>query len=111
MTRTPLLRFTPLKRTPLRRVSARARAKSAQWRRVTAAAIAEAHGRCVVQVPGVCTGTATAGHHIQPRAQGGSYDGSNVAAVCAACHAHIHGNPAWSYANGWLVRREGGGDA
>ena len=28
-------------------------------------------------------------------------------AVCAACHAEIHASPAWAYAAGYLVRREG----
>ena len=27
-------------------------------------------------------------------------------AVCGTCHAHIHANPAESYANGWLKHRE-----
>ena len=32
-------------------------------------------------------------HHVIPRGQGGSNHAHNLITLCAACHAHIHGNP------------------
>lgn len=46
-------------------------------------------------------------HEPLPRSAGGSItDPENVRLTCGTCHAHVHANPAESYANGWLKHRE-----
>lgn len=47
-------------------------------------------------------------HHRKLRSQGGTWDLSNVLAVCPRCHNQhpdsIHDNPRMAYEHGWLVR-------
>lgn len=44
-------------------------------------------------------------HHRKLRSAGGDDEASNLAAVCAQCHDHIHRNPAESAREGWIIRR------
>lgn len=60
---------------------------------------------CCAHIDGVCTGRAECRHHKLRRSQGGSDHQTNTVDICDRCHEHIHANPAWSYAHGWLLRR------
>lgn len=117
--KTPLLRSTkPLKRSAIKRKPREPgeprrekqrkyrpdAARDAWWRKVRAYVMGRAGHRCEARVPGVCTGAAEHAHHIRLRSQGGEDAEHNLLAVCHPCHAHIHANPAESYANGWLRR-------
>lgn len=79
--------------------------RSAEWHRARQWVIDRAHNRCEVRCCDDCTGRAEHVHHILMRSQGGTHDHGNLLAVCHACHAHIHANPADSYHAGWLRRR------
>lgn len=47
-------------------------------------------------------------HHRQKRTQGGPDSMPNLIALHPRCHSErVHGRPAWSYANGFMVRRNG----
>lgn len=70
---------------------------------VRAAVIARALGCCEVQAPG-CDGRGTMFHHRLPRSHGGRHTVENGLWCCSSCHAHIHGHPALSYQEGWLLR-------
>ena len=59
---------------------------------------------CEAMVEGVCEGIAVHTHHLRLRSQGGK-NGPTIL-VCRACHGHIHGNPAWAYEHGLLLRTE-----
>jgi 5-methylcytosine-specific restriction endonuclease McrA len=113
MTRTPLKRHAPLRpgsppprRTAMKAMSPRARARRRTWAAVTARAIAKSGGRCEFGIAGVCTGRAAEGHHLLPRSQGGADTLDNAAAVCRRCHAWVTEHPAWAYERGFLRRRE-----
>lgn len=80
------------------------------WRRrrgavpveVRNAVFSRAGGWCEAAVKGVCQGRAVHPHHVLRRSQGGLDVPANLLAVCFACHRHIHDNPAWSLARGFL---------
>lgn len=64
-------------------------------------------GLCEVVAPGVCRGRAESVHHRRKKGQGGTWDPSNLVAVCghgtAGCHGHIEANPVWASGQGlWL---------
>lgn len=64
-------------------------------------------GLCEVRADG-CTGRATHKHHRLRRSQGGQHIAENIVEACSHCHlVAIHGNPAWAYEHGWLVRGTG----
>lgn len=58
---------------------------------------------CEIAVPGVCTGHAQHRHHIVLRSQGGT--DALTADCCFKCHEHVHANPAWAKAHGWIKSR------
>lgn len=101
MKRTPLRRITPLRRgdplgrrNPLKkRVSKRAEPDRpmADW--------------CEARIQVSCTGRAGHRHHKLRRSQGGTDDSTNTVDLCWSCHEFIHANPAWSYEQGYLMRR------
>ena len=48
---------------------------------------------------------ATEHHHRKRRTQGGKNSEANLVHLCHDCHhVKIHGNAAWAYEVGWLVR-------
>lgn len=77
--------------------------RSSSWHRSRLWCFDRAQGRCEARVSDDCTGRAEHAHHRLMRSQGGSDDPSNLAALCGACHAFVHLNPAWSYEYGWLL--------
>lgn len=58
---------------------------------------------CEALIPGVCGGVAEHWHHRQLRSQGGEHVVVNGIGICSDCHTYIHGHPAESYRNGWIV--------
>jgi hypothetical protein len=78
-----------------------------RWRKLRAAILLanqqENRGRCTLQVPKVCTGTATQVHHLKGKAHGD--DPRYLAAVCAACNLHVgdpnKGNPQPKRISSW----------
>jgi 5-methylcytosine-specific restriction endonuclease McrA len=44
-------------------------------------------------------------HHRLRRSQGGTNALENLAHLSGPCHRRVHNEPAWSYANGLLLRR------
>jgi 5-methylcytosine-specific restriction endonuclease McrA len=65
-----------------------------QWRKLRAAVLTENQrtngGRCVLALPGVCTGVADQVHHVAGKAAGD--DRRLLVACCAACNRRV-GNP------------------
>jgi 5-methylcytosine-specific restriction endonuclease McrA len=93
--------LTPLKRSPLKRVSAKGRAKATEWAKVCAKRLALCKGYCER-----CGWLAhLQGHHRLPRSQGGKNTDANCRMLCAECHSYVHANPATSYLDGWLLLR------
>jgi hypothetical protein len=103
----PMLRFTPLRRSPLRKVSPRSRARARTWAAVCREVFAACGGRCQVGGPG-CTGWAEHGHHKRAKAQGGLDVESNCLAVCRRCHRYLHENPGFAAARGFILQRKDG---
>lgn len=66
------------------------------------------HGCCVVCLQPAPTGSI---HHRQGRGGPDPHRLSNLITVhgsgTTGCHGRIHANPAWSYDNGFMVRRTG----
>lgn len=61
------------------------------WRKVRAAVLlANSHenkGRCVLAIPGVCTGQATQVHHVRGKAYGDRLE--DLVPACRECNLHI----------------------
>ena len=76
-------------------------------KRVYAAVVARAEDifpwPCCEAVTPVCSSMGGQWHHRQLRSQGGEHVVENGLFVCHDCHDYIHGHPAESYRNGWLV--------
>lgn len=68
-----------------------AKGSSRQWRRLRAAVLLananENRGRCVLAIPGTCTGLAEQVHHLKGKAFGDRLE--DLVAVCRACNLHI----------------------
>lgn len=69
---------------------------------------AREQGRCVVCLTPITEGSV---HHRQGRGGPDPHRLSNLILTCGSgttgCHGKIHANPAWSYDNGYMVRRNG----
>jgi len=103
MKRTPLVRKTPLKckgnglkRTPIKRISAKRKDELREYRRRKKeyfAMLAEKQGfdRCLCEVCG--ERFAKDWHHVRPLGAGGKLNQEEMLAVCRTCHNWIHANP------------------
>ncbi len=91
-----------MKRTPMRRTQFRPKHRRRPGMDGSKAVIRSRSGGVCEAGTVACTGKAAHAHHILMRSQGGRDDVSNLLDVCAACHRHIHANPAEAYARGWL---------
>jgi hypothetical protein len=99
-----------VKRTPIRRQSARRRREQAERRRVLAGLLEERGPWCEAGLHNVCTGQAQDGHEVLPRSAGGSItDPDGIKLLCRACHTVITENPAWARKAGWVRSRYEGG--
>jgi 5-methylcytosine-specific restriction endonuclease McrA len=109
--RKPLKRGTPPKRvTPLaRRARSRIHVPTLMkdlWHQARIDALLRDDHQCQAFSRGLespCDGVLEV-HHILPRGRGGNHRLSNLVTLCAFHHAHVHANPAESYALGLLAR-------
>lgn len=72
--------------------------------KVRAEVLRRSQGHCEARIGEICTGDYEHAHHRRRRSQGGADSAANLLAVCRECHRHIHANPAWSEAQGFLLR-------
>lgn len=61
--------------------------------------------RCVLKVPGVCTGGYEQTHHWAGRVGKDPHRLANLRSCCAACHRYVTEHPAEAIANGWSGSR------
>ena len=93
-----------MKRTPIRRRSAKKARTDAQLVQARRLVEARANGVCELNTP-VCAGAAVHVHHLLLRSQGGNtHDPALMAATCVPCHEFLHAHPKLSYERGWLIR-------
>lgn len=100
--KTPLRSNTPLKRSQLRRQSAKQRRRQAEFSGMNAKLRAERGNKCEVcqSLPWIHK------HHRRLRSQGGTDDYSNILLCCTSCHDAIHRNPAWAAEHGYIEMRK-----
>lgn len=103
--RTPLRPRKPLQRTGMKPGRGPQRARRDRWEADYLAArplvIARADGRCER-----CGDT---GHHVHHKAGRRHPEANamhNLVLLCLFCHGHVHGHPAESYRDGWLIHWE-----
>jgi len=94
-----------MRRTALRAMSSKRRAKQNAYNKARMVVAARSHGRCEARLVG-CDGDGNQAHHILRRSQGGEDTPENLAWVCPTCHDGIHANPQRSYSMGLLRRSE-----
>ncbi len=99
--RTPLSRGSvPLRRVPLRVMSAKRRAENRERAKVLRGLV-EDDPWCRIRLDGICTGLAQDGHEPLLRSRGGDpADPNQIVLACRACHDWVHNNAAESAA--WL---------
>lgn len=95
-----------MKRSPIRPVSDKQRARTKVWKKVSAERSRQVNGRCEVRAPGICWGHGTDGHHRRKRSQERLDVIENCVWVCRPCHDFIRDNETWAVANGWIVQRK-----
>ena len=107
----PLRTYSGLKRTGrLKPVSDRRRRDLDAYRAARAEVARRADGRCEMRTP-VCTTVGVEAHHVKGRVGPLLTDTEWLLWTCRPCHDLAHDRPAEAYRNGWLARRNGGGDA
>ena len=106
-----LRRRTGLKRTGrLSPISDRRRRRDADYRAARTEVFLRADGMCEMFTP-ACSRVGVEAHHVRGRVGRLLTDTEWLMWVCRECHDYAHAHPAVSYEKGWLVRRNGGGDA
>lgn len=112
MKRVPLKRSAalvsggPLRRTPLRRVSAKNAAKERQLAEAKKHVRWRANGMCEGNVVGVCPDGRHRGvhvHHVRPRSRGVDHSPDNLRLLCSEAHGWAHAHPAEARARGLLA--------
>lgn len=63
-----------------------------------------------MNIPDVCTGRATHGHHRIPKSQGGADTLENCIPSCVECHDYAHNHPSAAAELGLIVRGPTPGD-
>lgn len=110
MKRTPLVRRTPLKRSPLRRArQSQKRKRPTGFTEGTKALVRRRSANQCEARSEACTHKAAHFHHRKLR-RFGDHSEENCLHVCSACHLRIHDNPEIAYVMGWMVQsfRESG---
>lgn len=94
MKRSPLLR-----KTPIRRISAKRRKEQAELRKIIPALFERCGGQCEAVR---CVARAEDPHHIKPRSQGVDNSPENIIMLCRFHHRFIHDHPSWARQHGLL---------
>jgi 5-methylcytosine-specific restriction enzyme A len=95
-----------LRRTRIKSRSNKETARLRAYNRARGVVFERANGYCEANTP-QCRGAMDQVHHRKGR-DGDLIDNVDLLlGVCWACHNHIHANPALSYEQGWLVKRNG----
>lgn len=97
-----------MKRTPLKRKSAKQLVKDAAWREARELALTRDNDWPVCpryQLPGGCRGGLHV-HHIRRRSQGGGNELSNLVTLCSFHHDWVHTHVAEAVELGLLARAE-----
>jgi hypothetical protein len=95
-----------MKRTPLKRRSSKENARLRRYEKARANVAERSGFRCEARTP-KCVGTLHQVHHRKGRDGDLVDDETLLLGVCIFCHSYIHENPAISYQQGWLVKRNG----
>lgn len=109
-----IARTSPLRRTPLDRVShlnssgpikAKRPPQSPEEREAKRFTRGRSQGWCEMRVPGVCLGRAREFSHRWAEGQGGPWCASNGLDSCglAGCHGWLHRNPIQAKRLGWVI--------
>ena len=106
---TPLKSRIQLKRTPLKRVSAKKRIADAEYAKIRKEVLDACKHICQARIPGVCMVRAVHVHHLRNRSQigKGKHDPSNLIGVCGSCHDEIHKNVGRAVELGLTIQRKG----
>ncbi len=91
-----------IRRSPMKQVSNKARARHRAWNKIVREAIAEVGGMCQIQSPH-CQGKADQGHHKLPRGRGGKDTRENCVPCCWTCNLYVHLNNEWAMDRGVLL--------
>jgi 5-methylcytosine-specific restriction endonuclease McrA len=94
-----------MKRSPIRRVSAKRATRDRGYPAARKAVYARSGGLCEAQVTWACTRRCEQVHHLAGRAGPNPHDLANLVGICEPCHRYIESNRAWAYETGWLLRR------
>ena len=97
-----------MRRSPVRRQSARRRRRDATYPAARKQVFSRAEGMCEAQAIWACERSGHQVHHIAGRGGRDPHNPEGLLLVCAPCHAYIHANPQLSYERGWLRRRNAG---
>lgn len=98
-----------MKRSPLRQVSRKRRARQVKYRQVWRAVMERAGWKCEcvdLDTEERCPNWQVQAHHILPRSRGGKDTVENLLVVCARHHLWIHAHPRLASERGWLALRE-----
>jgi hypothetical protein len=99
--RVPLQRYTPPKRTAIKRKPKKGQRKPPVGFPENVKKHVRSRSRGICEVPS-CSARANHFHHRKSR-RFGDHRAVNTLHVCSDCHAWIHGNPDASYVLGYLV--------
>lgn len=92
-----------MKRTPLKKQSAKARKRAKTWAAVVKQRIAERNGHCEgCQLHQSICGRLQGHHKRKRRFADDSYE--NCMVLCGSCHSIVEGNPQWAYVYGYSIR-------
>lgn len=94
-----------MSRSPIRRKSKKQAAKDREFDAVKPVVAERSMGVCEMRGPH-CTRWADVYHHKAKRTHPAASLPMFVVHLCDPCHRYVHANPAWSYAEGWLIHYE-----
>ena len=97
-----------MRRSPVRRQSARRRRRDATYPAARQAVYARADGACEASNYGFpCGNPMTDIHHLAGRNISEPHDLSNLVGLCSWHHRKVHAEPAWAYETGLMRKRHG----
>lgn len=100
----------PKRKTRIKPVSDKLAARLPEYRKARDRVRQRANGRCELRTP-VCKGQGVEPHHLKGRTGDLLTNVMLLRWVCAECHKYAHANPELAYRKGWLIRKNGLGNA